>query len=175
MVFPERAIPTWFKHQSVEEKILFKLPIGWYNEKFKGFAICCVTPMGKGVCSHDSGLSEKYDYTFIKARLKCNDQLEDLKVLEKECKVGTSSRTHGWCVCFVYIPLYASLQVSGTSVGDINHYSLFEASIQGHIVRQWGVDLIYVDEGIISKSSSLEMLRLEEEDWYCSDCYDGDG
>ncbi|PHT45681.1 hypothetical protein CQW23_14839 [Capsicum baccatum] len=175
MVFPERAIPTWFKHQSVEEKMLFKLPIGWYNEKFKGFAICCVTPMGKGVCSPDSGLSAKYDYTFIKARLKCNDQLEDLKVLVKECKVGTSSRTHGWCVCFVYIPLYASLQVSGTSVGDINHYSLFEASIQGRIVRQWGVDLIYEDEGIISKSSSLEMLRLEEEDWYCSDCYDGDG
>ncbi|KAH0660648.1 hypothetical protein KY289_029396 [Solanum tuberosum] len=141
IVFPERAIPTWFMHQSVEEKILFKLPINWYNDKFKGFAICCVTRMGAGVCSPDSGLSEKYDYAFIKAKLICNDHLKDLKVMEKECKVGTASRTYGWCVCFAYIPLYSSLQV-----GDINQYSLFEASIHGCIVRQWGVHLIYRDK-----------------------------
>ncbi|KAH0658933.1 hypothetical protein KY285_027483 [Solanum tuberosum] len=57
IVFPERAIPTWFMHRSVEEKILFKLPINWYNDKFKGFAICCVTLMGAGVCSPNSRLS----------------------------------------------------------------------------------------------------------------------
>ncbi|WMV34798.1 hypothetical protein MTR67_028183 [Solanum verrucosum] len=141
IVFPERAIPTWFMHQSVEEKILFKLPINWYNDKFKGFAICCVTLMGAGVCSPDSRLSGKYDYAFINAKLICNDHLKDLKVIEKECKVGTTSRTDGWCVCFAYIPLYSSLQV-----GDINQYSLFEASIHGCIVRQWGVHLIYQDE-----------------------------
>ncbi|KAK4718977.1 hypothetical protein R3W88_017315 [Solanum pinnatisectum] len=141
IVFPERAIPTWFMHQSVEEKISFKLPINWYNDKFKGFAICCVTLMGAGVYSPDLGLSEKYDYAFIKAKLICNDHLKDLKVIEKECKVGTASRTYGWCVCFAYIPLYSSLQV-----GDINQYSLFEASIHGRIVRQWGVHMIYEDE-----------------------------
>ncbi|KAH0664573.1 hypothetical protein KY284_029504 [Solanum tuberosum] len=141
IVFPERAIPTWFMHRSVEEKILFKLPINWYNDKFKGFAICCVTLMGAGVCSPDSILSGKYDYAFINAKLICNDHLKDLKVIEKACKVGTASRTYGWCVCFAYIPLYSSLQV-----GDINQYSLFEASINGCIVRQWGVHLIYQDE-----------------------------
>jgi len=141
IVFPERTIPTWFMHQSVEKKILFKLPINWYNDKFKGFAICCVTLMGAGVCSPDSRLSGKYDYAFIKAKLICNDHLKDLKVIEKECKVGTASRTYGWCVCFAYIPLYSSLQV-----GDINQYSLFEASIHGCIVRQWGVHLIYQDK-----------------------------
>ncbi|KAH0660649.1 hypothetical protein KY285_029257 [Solanum tuberosum] len=141
IVFPERTIPTWFMHQSVEKKILFKLPINWYKDKFKGFAICCVTLMGAGVCSPDSRLSGKYDYAFIKAKLICNDHLKDLKVIEKECKVGTTSRTYGWCVCFAYIPLYSSLQV-----GDINQYSLFEAYIQGCIVRQWGVHLIYQDE-----------------------------
>ncbi|XP_059299422.1 disease resistance protein Roq1-like [Lycium ferocissimum] len=112
IVFPECAIPTWFKHQSVEERILFKLPVNWYNDKFKGFAICCVTLMGAGVCNPGSGLSEKYDYAFIKAKLICNDHLKDLKVIEKECQVGTTSRTYGWCVCFAYIPLYASLQMS---------------------------------------------------------------
>ncbi|XP_049409351.1 TMV resistance protein N-like isoform X3 [Solanum stenotomum] len=146
IVFPGCVIPMWFKHQSVEEKILFELPINWYNDKFKGFAICCVTRMGAGACSPDSGLSEKYDYAFIKTKLACKDDLEDLKVLEKECKVGTASRTSGLCVCFVYIPLYASLQVSGTDVANINQYSLFEASIHGRMVRQWGVHLIYQDE-----------------------------
>ncbi|KAK4718973.1 hypothetical protein R3W88_017311 [Solanum pinnatisectum] len=141
IVFPERAIPTWFMHQSVEEKISFKLPINWYDDEFKGFAICCVTLMGAGVCSPDSGLSEKYDYAFINAKLICNDHMKDLEVIEKECKVGTASRTYGWCVCFAYIPLYSSLQV-----GDINQYSLFEASIHGCIVRQWGVHLIYQDK-----------------------------
>ncbi|KAG5601719.1 hypothetical protein H5410_033089 [Solanum commersonii] len=159
IVFPERAIPTWFMHQSVEEKISFKLPINWYNDKFKGFAICCVTRMGAGVCSPDSRLSGKYDYAFINAKLICNDHLKGLKVIEKECKVGTASRTYGWCVCFAYIPLYSSLQVGdinqyslfeasihGCIVGDINQYCLFEASIHGCIVRQWGVHLIYQDK-----------------------------
>ncbi|KAH0749277.1 hypothetical protein KY290_028509 [Solanum tuberosum] len=145
IVFPEHAIPKWFMHQSAEKKISFKLPINWYNDKFKGFAICCVTCMGAGVCSPDSRLSGKYDYAFINAKLISNDHLTDLKVLEKECKVGTASRTYGWCVCFAYIPLYSSLQVSGTDVRDINHYSLFEASIPGRIVRQWGVHIIYED------------------------------
>ncbi|XP_006356499.1 uncharacterized protein [Solanum tuberosum] len=135
IVFPERAIPKWFMHQSAEKKISFKLPINWYNDKFKDFAICCVTRMGAGVCSLDSWLSGKYDYAFINAKLICNDHLKDLKVLEKECKVGPASRTYGQCVCFAYIPLYASLQVSGTDVGDINQYSLFEASICGCIVK----------------------------------------
>ncbi|KAM3308367.1 hypothetical protein P3S67_010111 [Capsicum chacoense] len=146
IVFPERAIPMWFKHQIVDEKILFKLPINWYNDKFKGFAICCVTLMGAGVCRPDSMLSEKYDYAFIKAKLICSDHLKDLRVIQKECKVGTASRTYGWCVCFAYIPLYSSLQVSGTYGRDINQYSLFEASINGCVVRQWGVHLIYEDE-----------------------------
>ncbi|KAM3375252.1 hypothetical protein P3S68_013966 [Capsicum galapagoense] len=136
----------WFKHQIVDEKILFKLPINWYNDKFKGFAICCVTLMGAGVCRPDSMLSEKYDYAFIKAKLICSDHLKDLRVIQKECKVGTASRTYGWCVCFAYIPLYSSLQLSGTYVVDINQYSLFEASIHGCVVRQWGVHLIYEDE-----------------------------
>ncbi|XP_019069721.2 disease resistance protein Roq1-like isoform X1 [Solanum lycopersicum] len=143
IVFPECAIPTWFKHQSVGEKMLLELPINWYNDKFKGFAICCATHMGAGVLNPDSGLSKKYDYAFVKAKLICKD---DLEVLEKECKVGTASRTYGSCVCFVYIPLYASLQVSGTDFGKINQYSLFEASLHGRIVRQWGVHLIYEDE-----------------------------
>ncbi|KAM3308360.1 hypothetical protein P3S67_010104 [Capsicum chacoense] len=121
IVFPEHAISTWFKHQSVNEKIRFKLPIDWYNDKFKGFAICCVTLMGAGVCNPDSRLSEKYDYALIKAKLICSDHSEDLKVLEKECKVGTASRTYGW-------------------------YGFFEASIHGRIVRQWGVHLIYEDD-----------------------------
>ncbi|PHT45675.1 hypothetical protein CQW23_14833 [Capsicum baccatum] len=146
IVFPERAIPMWFKRQIVDEKILFKLPINWYNDKFKGFAICCVTLMGAGVCRADAMLSEKYDFAFIKAKLICSDHLKDLRVIEKECKVGTASRTYGWCVCFAYIPLYSSLQVSGTYGGDINRYSLFEASIHGCIARQWGVHLIYEDE-----------------------------
>ncbi|TMW89318.1 hypothetical protein EJD97_017354, partial [Solanum chilense] len=146
IIFPECAIPTWFKHQSVGEKMLLELPINWYNDKFKGFAICCATLMGAGVLNPDSGLSKKYDYAFVKAKLICKDDLEDLKVLEKECKVGTASRTYGSCVCFVYIPLYASLQVSGTDFGKINQYSLFEASLHGRIVRQWGVHLIYEDE-----------------------------
>ncbi|KAH0660647.1 hypothetical protein KY289_029395 [Solanum tuberosum] len=146
IVFPEHAIPKWFMHQSAEKNISFKLPINWYNDKFKGFAICCVTRMGAGVCSPDSSPSGKYDYAFINAKLICNDHLKDLKVLEKECKVGTASRTNGQCVCFAYIPLYASLQVSGTDVGDINQYSLFEASIRGCIVKQWGVHLIYQDK-----------------------------
>ncbi|XP_060216817.1 TMV resistance protein N-like isoform X3 [Lycium barbarum] len=165
IVFPERAIPTWFKHQSVEERFLFKLPVNWHSDKFKGFAICCVTLMGAGVCNPDSGLSEKYDYAFIKAKLICNDHLKDLKAIEKECKVGTASRTYGWCVCFAYIPLYASLQVSGTDFGNINQYDLFEASIHGRIVRQWGVHLIYEDERNFlranCKSSLFEAMTAE--------------
>ncbi|XP_055832289.1 TMV resistance protein N-like [Solanum dulcamara] len=121
IVFPERVIPRWFKHQSVDEKILFKFSINWYNDKFKGFALYCVTLMGAGVFSPEPGLSEKYDYAFIKAKLICDDHLEDLKVLEKECKVGTASRTYAWYVCFVYIPLSASLQVSDTDVGNIKY------------------------------------------------------
>ncbi|KAG5601700.1 hypothetical protein H5410_033070 [Solanum commersonii] len=121
IVFPERAIPRWFMHQSVEEKISFELPINWYDDKFMGFAICCVTLMRAGVCSPDSGLSEKYVNAFINAKLICNDHLKDLKVLEKECKV------------------------SGTDVRDINRYSLFEVSIPGRIVRHWGVHIIYED------------------------------
>ncbi|KAG5601706.1 hypothetical protein H5410_033076 [Solanum commersonii] len=134
------AIPWWFKYQSVGEKISFQLPINWYNDKFKGFAICCVALMGEGVCSPDSRLSGKYDYAFINAKLTCN-HLKDLKVIQKECKVGTASRRHGQCVCFAYLPLYSSLQV-----GDINRYSLFEASMHGCIARQWGVHMIYEDE-----------------------------
>ncbi|KAH0662541.1 hypothetical protein KY284_027472 [Solanum tuberosum] len=163
IVFPECAIPRWFKHQSVDEKILFKLPMNWYNAKFKGFAICCATLMGAGVLNPDSGLSKKYDYAYVKAKLICKDDLEDLKVLEKECKVGTASRTYGLCVCFVYIPLYASLQVSGTDVGNINQYSLFEASIHWRIVRQWGVHMIYEDERTFfaEKYGSLGFTRLK--------------
>ncbi|CAN4099935.1 unnamed protein product [Withania somnifera] len=72
---------------------------------FKGFAMCCVTLMGAGISSPDSGLFAKYDYSIIKATLICNDHF-DLK----------SCRTYGWCVCSVYVPLYASLQVPGTDV-----------------------------------------------------------
>ncbi|PHU14925.1 hypothetical protein BC332_16130, partial [Capsicum chinense] len=151
IVFPERAIPMWFKHQSVNEKIRFNLPNNWYNDKFKGFAICCATLMGAGVCSPDSGLSEKYDYAFIKAKLICSDHSEDLKMLEKECKVGTASRTYGWCVCFAYIPLYLSGHVYGVDVGIFNQYGFFEASIHGRIVRQWGVHLIYEDDRVFFK------------------------
>ncbi|KAL3335117.1 hypothetical protein AABB24_031361 [Solanum stoloniferum] len=140
IVFPEGAIPWWSKYQSVGEKISFQLPINWYNDKFKGFAICCVALMGEGVCSPDSRQSGKYDYAFINAKLTCN-HLKDLKVIEKKCKVGTASRRHGQCVCFAYLPLYSSLQV-----GDINQYSLFEASMHGCIARQWGVHMIYEDE-----------------------------
>ncbi|KAK6787232.1 hypothetical protein RDI58_015757 [Solanum bulbocastanum] len=57
IVFPECAISTWFKHQRVKEKMLLELPIYWYNDKFKGFAICCATLMGAGVLNPDSGLS----------------------------------------------------------------------------------------------------------------------
>ncbi|XP_016495689.2 disease resistance protein Roq1 isoform X2 [Nicotiana tabacum] len=146
IIFPERAIPTWFKHQSTEEKILLKLPEDWYDDRFEGFAICCVTCMGAGVHDPDSGLSGKYDYTFIKAKLICNNHMEELEVLEKECKVSTTSRTYSWCVCFAYIPLYSLLQTSGTQVLNFNQYGLFEASIQRHITRQWGVHLIYKSE-----------------------------
>ncbi|XP_060214978.1 TMV resistance protein N-like isoform X2 [Lycium barbarum] len=139
IVFPGAAIPTWFKHQSTKQTISFELPNDWYNDEFEGFAICCVTLMGEGFFDPDSGLSGKYDYTFIKAKLTHNNT-----VLEKECKVGTVSRTYGWCVCFTCIPLYSSLQASGAvDVKNLNQYRLFEASIPGRIVRQWGVQLIY--------------------------------
>ncbi|KAM3233069.1 hypothetical protein P3L10_018428 [Capsicum annuum] len=151
IVFPEHAVPTWFKHQSVNEKIRFKQPIDWYNDKFKGFALCCVTLMGAGVCNPDSRLSEKYDYALIKAKLICSDHSEDLKVLEKECKVGTASRTYGWYVCFAYIPLYFSRPMYGVNVGIFNQYGFFEASIYGRRVRQWGVHLIYEDDRMFFK------------------------
>ncbi|XP_059301968.1 TMV resistance protein N-like [Lycium ferocissimum] len=143
IIFPERAIPTWFKHQSIEEKILLKLPPDWYDNSFKGFAICCVTCMGGGFQDPDSGLSGKYDHTFINAKLICNNHPEELKVLEKECKVSTTTRNYSWCVCFVYIPLHSLLQLSDTEVRDFNQYGLFEASIQRKLTRQWGVHLIY--------------------------------
>ncbi|KAH0750923.1 hypothetical protein KY290_030155 [Solanum tuberosum] len=146
IIFPERAIPTWFKHQSVEEKMLLKLPQDWYYNRFEGFAICCVTCMGAGVHDPDSGLSGKYDHTFIKAKLICNNHPEELKVLEKECKVSTTSRSYSWCVCFAYIPFHSFLQLSETDVRDFNQYGLFEASIQRHTTRRWGVHLIYESE-----------------------------
>ncbi|KAG5601721.1 hypothetical protein H5410_033091 [Solanum commersonii] len=138
IIFPESAIPTWFKHQSVEEKILLKLPQDWYDNRFEGFAICCVTCMGVGFHDPDSGLSGKYDHTFIKAKLICNNYPEELKLLEKECKVNTTCRSYGWCVCFAYIQFHSLLQLSDTEVRDFNQYGLFEASIQRKMTRQWG-------------------------------------
>ncbi|XP_055829181.1 TMV resistance protein N-like isoform X2 [Solanum dulcamara] len=146
IIFPEHAIPTWFKHQSIEEKILLKLPQDWYDNSFEGFAICCVTCMGAGVHDPDSGLSGKYDHTFIKAKLICNNHPEELKVLEKECKVSTTSRSYSWCFCFAYIPFHSLLQLSDPEVRDFNLYGLFEASIQRRITRKWGVHLIYKSE-----------------------------
>ncbi|XP_060216844.1 disease resistance protein Roq1-like isoform X2 [Lycium barbarum] len=143
IIFPECAIPTWFKHQSIEEKILLKLPQDWYDNRFEGFAICCVTRMGAGVHDPNLGLLGKYDHTLIKAKLICNNHPEELKVLERECKVSTTSRDYSWCICFVYIPLHSLLQLSDTEVRDFNQYGLYEASIQGKLTRQWGVHLIY--------------------------------
>ncbi|MCD7465598.1 hypothetical protein HAX54_001606, partial [Datura stramonium] len=171
IIFPESAIPTWFKHQSIEEKILLKLPPDWYDNMFEGFAICCVTCMGAGVHDPDSGLSGKYDHTFIKAKLICNNHPEELKVLEKECKVSTTSRNYSWCVCFAYIPLQSLLQLSDTEVRDFNRYGLFEASILRKMTRQWGVHLIYKSErqffksrtekGLLAKLSQLKPRQVK--------------
>ncbi|WMV34813.1 hypothetical protein MTR67_028198 [Solanum verrucosum] len=161
IIFPESAIPTWFKYQSVEEKILLKLPQDWYDNRFKGFAICCVTCMGAGFHDPNSGLSGKYDNTFIKAKLICNNHPEELKVLEKECKVSTMSRSYGWCVCFAYIPFHSSLRLSDTEVRDFNQYGLFEASIQRKITRQWGVHLIYKSERQFFQSRTEKELPAE--------------
>ncbi|KAM3375243.1 hypothetical protein P3S68_013957 [Capsicum galapagoense] len=125
IIFPGCEIPTWFKHQSI------------------GFAICCVTCMGAGVYDPGSRLSGKYDYTSIKAKLICNNNPEKPEVLEKECKVGTASRTCGWYVCFAYIPLYFLLQVSGADARNLSQYCLFKASINNRIARQWEVHLVY--------------------------------
>ncbi|XP_060187201.1 TMV resistance protein N-like isoform X3 [Lycium barbarum] len=143
IVFPGCAIPTWFEHQTVKEKILVELPEDWFDYNFQGFAICCVTSMGAGVHDPSSGLSGKYDSTFINAKLMCSNNPEKLKVLEKECKVGTASRTPGCCVCFAYLPLYFLLQASGADARNLNQYGLFEASINNRIATQWGVHLIY--------------------------------
>ncbi|OIT35746.1 tmv resistance protein n [Nicotiana attenuata] len=143
IVFPERAIPTWFKYQSNEEKISFKLPKFWCSPEFMGFAICCVTCMGAGIHGCDLRLSGKYDYTFIEAKLICNNHPEELEVLEKVCKVGSSSRSYSLCVCLAYIPLYSLLEGLGTKIKNFNQYGVFEASIQRRIPRQWGVHLIY--------------------------------
>ncbi|XP_049409358.1 TMV resistance protein N-like isoform X1 [Solanum stenotomum] len=161
IIFPERAIPTWFKHQSVEEKILLKLPQDWYDNRFKGFAICCVTCMGAGFHDPNSGLSGKYDNTFIKAKLICKNHPEELKVLEKECKVSTMSRSYGWCVCFAYIPFHSLLRLSDTEVRDFNQYGLFEASIQRKMTRQWGVHLIYKSERQFFQSRTEKELPAE--------------
>ncbi|KAM3233068.1 TMV resistance protein N-like [Capsicum annuum] len=162
IIFPEHAIPTWFKHQSIEEKILLKLPQDWYDNRFKGFAICCVTCMGAGVNDPDSGLSGKYDHTFIKAKLLCNNHPEELKVLEKECKVSTTSRNYSWCVCFAYVPLRSFLQFSDSEVRDFNQYGVFEASIQRKITRQWGVHLIYKSERQFFESRTEKELFAEK-------------
>ncbi|PHU14929.1 hypothetical protein BC332_16134 [Capsicum chinense] len=162
IIFPGHAIPTWFKHQSIEEKILLKLPQDWYDNRFKGFAICCVTCMGAGVNDPDSGLSGKYDHTFIKAKLLCNNHPEELKVLEKECKVSTTSRNYSWCVCFAYIPLRSFLQFSDSEVRDFNQYGVFEASIQRKITRQWGVHLIYKSERQFFESRTEKKLFAEK-------------
>lgn len=143
IVFPERAIPTWFKYQSNEEKISFKLPKFWCSPEFMGFAICCVTCMRAGVHGCDLRLSGKYDYAFIEAKLICNNHPEEPEVLEKVCKVGSSSRSYSWCVCLAYIPLYSLLEGPGTKIKNFNQYGVFEASIQRRIPRQWGVHLIY--------------------------------
>nr|XP_016451595.1 PREDICTED: TMV resistance protein N-like [Nicotiana tabacum] len=142
IIFPERAIPTWFKHQSTEEKILLKLPEDWYDDGFEGFAICCVTCMGAGVHDPVSGLSGKYDYTFIKAKLICNNHLESLKCWRKS--------------------------TSGTEAINFNQYGLFEASIQRHIARRWGVHLIYksarqffesrTEKGLLAQKLSIKLL-----------------
>ncbi|CAN4097988.1 unnamed protein product [Withania somnifera] len=129
ITFPER------------EKILLKLPQDWYDNRFKGFAICCVACMGAGVHDPDSGLSGKYDHTFIKAKLICNNQAEELKVLEKECKVSTTSRNYSWA-------FFAT-------------YGLLEASIQRKITRQWGVHLVYKSERQIFERRTEKKL-LEE-------------
>lgn len=43
--------------------------------------------MEAGILNPNLGLSKKYDYTFIKAKLMCGDYLEDFKVLYKEYNV----------------------------------------------------------------------------------------
>ncbi|KAK4718980.1 hypothetical protein R3W88_017318 [Solanum pinnatisectum] len=116
--------------------------------------------MGAGVLDPDSGLSGKYDHTFIKVKLICNNHSEELKVLEKECEVTTTSRSYNWCVCFAYIPFHSLLQLSATEVRDFNQYGLFEASmtIQRHITRQWGVHLIYKSERQFFQSRTVKEL-----------------
>ncbi|KAJ8557822.1 hypothetical protein K7X08_004588 [Anisodus acutangulus] len=157
IVFPGCAIPS-FTHQNIEEKILFKLPEDCHDHNFQGFAICCVTCIGAGVYDADSQLSGKYDYTFIKAKLICNNNPEKLKVVEKECKVGTASRTYGWYVCFAYIPLYPLLWASGPDARNLNQYGLFEASINKRIARKWGVHLIYKTDRQFFRSRINEAL-----------------
>lgn len=153
ILFRGYTVPACFKHQCIEDKILLKLPPDWCDNRFKGFAICCVTCMGPGFHDPGSGLLGKYDHTFIKAKLICSNHPEELKVLEKECKVSTMSRSFSWCVCFAYIPFHSLLQLSDSEVRDFNQYGLFEASIQRKLTTQWGVHLIYKPERHQANSS----------------------
>ncbi|KAF3645982.1 hypothetical protein FXO37_20690 [Capsicum annuum] len=131
-----------YMEKSIDSSVLEQI-LSFFLSDAKGFAICCVTCMGAGVYDPGSGLSGKYDYTSIKAKLICNNNQEKPEVLEKECKVGTASRTCGWYVCFAYIPLYFLLQVSGADARNLSQYCLFKASINNRIARQWEVHLVY--------------------------------
>lgn len=143
LFFLDVQFPRGLSIKVSRKRYPFELPKDWFHYNFQGFAICCVTCMGAGVYDPGSGLSGKYDYTSIKAKLICNNNQEKPEVLEKECKVGTASRTCGWYVCFAYIPLYFLLQVSGADARNLSQYCLFKASINNRIARQWEVHLVY--------------------------------
>ncbi|XP_024022070.1 disease resistance-like protein DSC1 [Morus notabilis] len=68
--YPGNEIPKWFRHQDEGISTTMKLPHGWHNSNFMGYAICIVAhiiPVGAG--SHSS---KHVEFTFdLHLKTKC--------------------------------------------------------------------------------------------------------
>ena len=42
VIVPGTEVPNWFSHQHAGPSVIIELPSKWYNEKFKGLAVCLV-------------------------------------------------------------------------------------------------------------------------------------
>ncbi|MCD7473447.1 hypothetical protein HAX54_015317, partial [Datura stramonium] len=163
IIYPERAIPKWFDYSSKEEKISVNLPKDWYNENFLGFVVCCSTYMGDGVYGPaDSSISGNYDNTFIKTKLICRDHWQELKVVEKRCKMSTASSTFCCYLCIAFIPFYSLWQASDDTldITNPNQYWLFEASLDLSISNDWAVRLVYCKrEDVVDIPEGLDIVQ----------------